>query len=279
MRRQGCVGHLSRKGGGTCVSFAEIATRPGRGARPARRGRRRWGLVPRTSRRAEAFNERSRLRFSIAYRMLGSASRPRGGSSRRCGSASSRPTATASSSRRRSRRRSRPRLSINVLQSARVRRETAIGPTPSGGEHSGVLIPRGAERSEALEFAMPMLLEKSHTTERAAYVLREAPIIRTSGSRRSSVGERASISSVACASTPRGAPHPAPPGRAAPAARGVPQRAARRRDRARGAVRLGCRELYRRQRPSRRPHPVAGRSRWRCSSPHSRATSTGEVDR
>lgn len=66
------------------------------------------------------------------------------------------------------------RLSINVLQSARVRRETYIGPwlpEPVNTEADPAL---GAERGEALQFAMLILLEKLSPTERAAYVLREA---------------------------------------------------------------------------------------------------------
>lgn len=66
------------------------------------------------------------------------------------------------------------RLSINALQSARVRRETYIGPwlpEPINTEDDPAL---GAERAEALNFAMLILLEKLTPTERAAYVLREA---------------------------------------------------------------------------------------------------------
>jgi RNA polymerase sigma-70 factor (TIGR02957 family) len=66
------------------------------------------------------------------------------------------------------------RLSINVLQSARVRRETYIGPwlpEPVNTEDDPAL---GAERAEALEFAILLVLEKLTPTERAAYILREA---------------------------------------------------------------------------------------------------------
>jgi RNA polymerase sigma-70 factor (TIGR02957 family) len=66
------------------------------------------------------------------------------------------------------------RLSINALQSARVRRETYIGPwlpEPVNTEDDPAL---GAEREEALEYAVLLLLEKLTPTERAAYVLREA---------------------------------------------------------------------------------------------------------
>jgi RNA polymerase sigma-70 factor (ECF subfamily) len=66
------------------------------------------------------------------------------------------------------------RLSINMLQSARMRRETYIGPwlpEPINTRDDPEL---GAERGEALGFAMMLLLEKLTPTERAAYVLREA---------------------------------------------------------------------------------------------------------
>jgi RNA polymerase sigma-70 factor (TIGR02957 family) len=66
------------------------------------------------------------------------------------------------------------RLAITFAKSARSRRETYIGPwLPDPVDTSGD--PRlGAERAEALEFAVLLLLEKLSPTERAAYVLREA---------------------------------------------------------------------------------------------------------
>jgi RNA polymerase sigma-70 factor (ECF subfamily) len=66
------------------------------------------------------------------------------------------------------------RLAINVMQSARSRRETYVGPwLPEPVDTSAD--PRlGAERGEALAFGVLMLLEKLTPTERAAYVLREA---------------------------------------------------------------------------------------------------------
>ncbi len=66
------------------------------------------------------------------------------------------------------------RLAITFVQSARSRRETYIGPwLPEPVDTSGD--PRlGAERAEALEFAVLLLLEKLSPTERAAYILREA---------------------------------------------------------------------------------------------------------
>ncbi|MEV0717246.1 RNA polymerase sigma factor SigJ [Asanoa sp. NPDC050611] len=66
------------------------------------------------------------------------------------------------------------RLAINVLQSARSRRETYVGPwlpEPVDTSNDPYL---GAERGEALEFAALMLMEKLTPNERAAYVLREA---------------------------------------------------------------------------------------------------------
>jgi RNA polymerase sigma-70 factor (ECF subfamily) len=66
------------------------------------------------------------------------------------------------------------RLAITFSHSARSRRETYIGPwLPEPIDTSGD--PRlGAERAEALEFAVLLLLEKLSPTERAAYILREA---------------------------------------------------------------------------------------------------------
>jgi len=66
------------------------------------------------------------------------------------------------------------RLSINVLQSSRHRRETYIGPwlpEPVNTEDDPAL---GAERAEALQFAILLTLEKLTPAERAAYILREA---------------------------------------------------------------------------------------------------------
>jgi RNA polymerase sigma-70 factor (ECF subfamily) len=66
------------------------------------------------------------------------------------------------------------RLAINLVQSARSRHETHIGtwlPEPVDTRHDPHL---GAERGEALEFAILLLLEKLSPTERASYVLHEA---------------------------------------------------------------------------------------------------------
>lgn len=66
------------------------------------------------------------------------------------------------------------RLAINLTQSARSRREAYVGtwlPEPIDTSAD----PRvGAERGEALELAVLLLLEKLGPTERAAYILREA---------------------------------------------------------------------------------------------------------
>ena len=66
------------------------------------------------------------------------------------------------------------RLAINVLQSARSRRETYVGPwLPEPVDTSAD--PRlGAERRQALAYGVLLLLEKLTPTERAAYILREA---------------------------------------------------------------------------------------------------------
>jgi RNA polymerase sigma-70 factor (TIGR02957 family) len=66
------------------------------------------------------------------------------------------------------------RLAINLAQSARSRRETYIGtwlPEPVDTSDDPNL---GAERGQALDFAVLLLLEKLLPAERAAYVLREA---------------------------------------------------------------------------------------------------------
>ncbi|MGW7542450.1 RNA polymerase sigma-70 factor [Streptomyces sp. NPDC054770] len=66
------------------------------------------------------------------------------------------------------------RLAINVTQSARVRRETYIGPWLPEPVDTGSDPELGAQRAEALELALLLVLEKLSPTERAAYVLREA---------------------------------------------------------------------------------------------------------
>ncbi len=66
------------------------------------------------------------------------------------------------------------RLAINLAQSARLRRESYVGtwlPEPVDTANDPCL---GAERGEAVEFAVLLLLETLSPTERAAYILREA---------------------------------------------------------------------------------------------------------
>jgi RNA polymerase sigma-70 factor (ECF subfamily) len=66
------------------------------------------------------------------------------------------------------------RLSINTATSARSRRETYIGPWLPEPIDTSTDPYVGAERGEALELALLLLLEKLTPTQRAAYVLREA---------------------------------------------------------------------------------------------------------
>lgn len=66
------------------------------------------------------------------------------------------------------------RLAINMLQSARVRRETYVGPWLPEPVDTSTDPYLGAERGEALEYAALLLMEKLTPNERAAYVLREA---------------------------------------------------------------------------------------------------------
>lgn len=66
------------------------------------------------------------------------------------------------------------RLAINVAQSARVRRESYVGPWLPEPVDTGPDPQVGAERAEAVELAVLLLLEKLNPVERAAYVLREA---------------------------------------------------------------------------------------------------------
>jgi RNA polymerase sigma-70 factor (ECF subfamily) len=66
------------------------------------------------------------------------------------------------------------RLAINAASTARARHETYVGPwlpEPVDTSDDPML---GAERGEALSFAVLLMLEKLTPTERAAYVLREA---------------------------------------------------------------------------------------------------------
>jgi len=123
---------------------------------------------------AAVFNGvRPRL-FGIAYRMLGSVSdaedivqdvwlRWQGYESR---NAVRNPAAFLATTT--------TRIAINMAQTARARHETYVGPwlpEPVDTSQDPAL---GAERAEALEFAVLLILEKLSPTERAAYVLREA---------------------------------------------------------------------------------------------------------
>ncbi|WP_443041670.1 RNA polymerase sigma-70 factor [Streptomyces sp. B21-083] len=66
------------------------------------------------------------------------------------------------------------RLAINLAQSARVRRESYIGPWLPEPIDTRADPQLGAERAEALDLAVLFLLERLNPVERAAYVLREA---------------------------------------------------------------------------------------------------------
>ncbi|MEV5204116.1 sigma-70 family RNA polymerase sigma factor [Streptomyces sp. NPDC087769] len=66
------------------------------------------------------------------------------------------------------------RLAINVAQSARVRRETYIGPWLPEPIDTSSDPEAGAQQAEDLELALLLVLERLTPTERAAYVLREA---------------------------------------------------------------------------------------------------------
>ena len=66
------------------------------------------------------------------------------------------------------------RLAINVLQSARSRRETSAEPWPLERPDTRSDPGLAAERGQALACGVRMLLEKLTPTERAAYILREA---------------------------------------------------------------------------------------------------------
>ncbi|MGW8742671.1 RNA polymerase sigma-70 factor [Streptomyces sp. WAC 04229] len=66
------------------------------------------------------------------------------------------------------------RLAINTAQSARVRREAYVGPWLPEPVDTSADPQMGAERAEAVEMAVLLLLERLNPVERAAYVLREA---------------------------------------------------------------------------------------------------------
>jgi len=66
------------------------------------------------------------------------------------------------------------RLAINVVQSARSRRETSIGPCLAEPVDTTADPRLRAEQGQALAVGVELLLERLTPTERAAYILREA---------------------------------------------------------------------------------------------------------
>ena len=66
------------------------------------------------------------------------------------------------------------RLTINVMQSARSRRETHVEPWLPEPADTSADPGLGAERGEGLKAGLLLLLETLSPTERAAYILREA---------------------------------------------------------------------------------------------------------
>ncbi len=66
------------------------------------------------------------------------------------------------------------RLALTTLDSARVRRETYVGPWLPEPVDTAADPALGAERAEALSLAVLLLLERLSPAERAAYVLHEA---------------------------------------------------------------------------------------------------------
>jgi RNA polymerase sigma-70 factor (ECF subfamily) len=66
------------------------------------------------------------------------------------------------------------RLAINTTKSARAQRETSIGPWLPEPVDTGTDPALEAERGEALELALLLLLQRLTPTGRAAYILREA---------------------------------------------------------------------------------------------------------
>jgi len=66
------------------------------------------------------------------------------------------------------------RLAINVVQSARSRRETHVAPGLPEPVDTSADPGLGAERRQALESGVLLLLERLSPVERAAYILREA---------------------------------------------------------------------------------------------------------
>lgn len=122
---------------------------------------------------AEEFGTARRRLFGIAYRMLGSAAEAedvvqetwvRWQTTDRTVVRNPQAFLTTTATR----------LAINVLQSARSRREAYVGPWLPEPVDTSADPTLGAERAEALDVAVLVLLERLTPTERAAYVLREA---------------------------------------------------------------------------------------------------------
>ena len=65
-------------------------------------------------------------------------------------------------------------LALDVTQSARFRYETGVNPRPAEATDAGADPVARAERAEAVELALRLLLERLSPTERAAYILRVA---------------------------------------------------------------------------------------------------------
>src|ERR1700712_4925459 len=111
--------------------------------------------------------------FGIAYRMLGSVGEAEDivqetwirwqGTDRSGGREASAFLATTAT-----------RLAITLAQSARARHETYVGPWLPEPVDTSADPALGAERAEALELAVVLLLERLSPAERAAYVLHEA---------------------------------------------------------------------------------------------------------
>ncbi|MDQ0614701.1 RNA polymerase sigma factor (sigma-70 family) [Microbacterium sp. W4I4] len=152
------------------------------------------------------------------------------------------------------------RLSINVLQSAHAKRETYIGPwlpEPVNTDDDPAL---GAERAEALQFAILLTLEKLTPTERAAYILREAfdypypriaEIISASAVSTRQLVSRARAHLASARHVPAGAGHQRRLLEAFLVARSQWGRTS-----ARESLHRGCHQLHRRQRrEARRTHP------------------------
>ncbi len=157
------------------------------------------------------------------------------------------------------------RLALNTAASARVRREQYVGswlPEPVDTSADPSL---GAEKAEALEAAVLVLLEKLAPEQRAAYVLREAfgySLRRDRGDPGHDARERPTAGQPreeACAVRPQGTGRPR---RAPGAARGLRRRRPRRRREAAGAGAVRRRRQHLRRRGHRTAGsapPVAGR--------------------